>query len=260
MGDRALVRRRRGGLHGRALGLAAVREQGAPAARGRPGVASAGAEPVRDVRAPVGVDGSDRWRSSTGHATSRTAGSTCRGSPRGSPREDGARCVTEISGDDGRVVAVVHDPALRGRPDVPRRRAGLGAEGARARAPQRRVAQLAARAQGVPCAHHVGRGQGASADRTRPSRRRPAVPGRTADQARAGRRAVEGKPGQRRAAAGRSSARRSTRRSSRSGRLRAGSTRHCWPIAGSGRRCALLRCAARFGPPSTRTASGATAR
>jgi signal transduction histidine kinase len=30
--------------------------------------------------------------------------------------EDGARCVTEISGDDGRVVAVVHDPALRDDP------------------------------------------------------------------------------------------------------------------------------------------------
>ena len=29
---------------------------------------------------------------------------------------DGARCVTEISGDDGRVVAVVHDPALRDDP------------------------------------------------------------------------------------------------------------------------------------------------
>ena len=58
----------------------------------------------------------DRWRSSTGHGTSRTAGSTCRGSPSSLASSGGARCVTEISGDDGRVVAVVHDPALRDDP------------------------------------------------------------------------------------------------------------------------------------------------
>ena len=148
-------------------------------------------------------------------------------------------------------------PGPQGRPDVPRRRALLGAEGAGERAPRHGVAQLSARAEGLPRAHHVRRGQGAPANRARPPRRRPAVPGRAADPARAGRRAVEGEPGPRRAAAGQARHRGRRRRSSRSGRWRAGSTRRCWPIAGWARRCALPRCATRFGPPSTRTASGA---
>ena len=59
------------------------------------------------------------------------------------------------------------------------------------------------------------RGQGASADRARPSRRRPAVLGRAADPAGAGRRAVAGEPGPRRATAGR--ARRGGRRGARAG-------------------------------------------
>ena len=176
----------------------------------------------RDVRAPVGVDGSIAGDPAQATRRAGRLGRHAGEARRASASNGGARCVTEISGDDGRVVAVVHDAALRGRPDVPRRRARLGAEGARARAPRRRVAQLAARAQGLPCTHHVERGQGAPADRARPSRRRPAVPGRPADPARAGRRAAEGKPGPRRAAAGRARHARSTRRSNRSGRWRAG--------------------------------------
>ena len=81
MDHRSVVRRGRARLHHRALVLAAVREQGAAAARGRPRVTSACARPAARRPSSCPIRWTGPWRSSRGHTANRKAGSTSRESP-----------------------------------------------------------------------------------------------------------------------------------------------------------------------------------
>ena len=196
VGDRSLATGGGARVPGRALGLEGVREQGIAAARGRAGFAPAGAQPSRDVRASVRLDGSLSSDPST--TTPRAGwlgghGGQTRDAPAGerrSLRHRGRR--QRRSRRRGRARC-----GVAGRRDVPRRGAVLRPEGARERATRHGAARFAARAPGGARASDVERGSGAAADRTRPARRCAAVARRAANQARAGGRAPEGEPGSR---------------------------------------------------------------